>query len=558
MSRSLPLAVACLALASCFSPVDENFDGGSGGGRFSGGGTGGGLGGGIGGGFGGGGFGGGGTGGGFGGGAGGSFGGGTGGGGVSCDGCRTAEGTCLPLANTSELNCGVEGSACVTCGLGQICSRGVCAPPPSNKRVGDACAADSECQQSLGTAAICKQRTSSGNASYPGGYCTLRCASTASQCPVGSTCVSVVAPYGESDSLCWDNCGAGDACRTPGYACYGVGSLNACWISPLPPIGGGAGGGGGAPIGGGFGGGTGGGGVPVGGGFGGGTGGGSPVGGGFGGGGGQSCDGCFFSGFCIPRTSSNNDTFCGQGGVTCASCTNGQTCQNFACVNGPVGGGGGAFDGGSPVGGGSGGGFGGGSGGGIPTGGGGGSVACSASTCSGCCSNNFCVPLQSQSNFTCGMRGNQCAACLNGLTCSSGACTSPDAGTSQVGNACTSDTQCRPPTNGFCIAETVFGQPTGWPGGACSANCGTVGCPSGSSCLDVGGGGGGTGSNPICFQSCPQPRLGQSTCRSGYLCEVNVQTTGSGICIPRCNTVGFTCWQGTRCDVGSGYCIAGP
>ena len=586
MIRSLPLAVACLALAACFSPVDENFDGGSGGGGFPGGGTGGGFGGGTGGGTGGGfgggtgggtggGFGGG-TGGGFGGGTGGGFGGGFGGGGVSCDGCRTAGGTCLPLANTSELNCGFNGSACVTCSDGEICSRGLCSPPPTRKRVGDSCAFDGECQQSLGGAALCKQRTSSGNASYAGGYCTLRCASTAGQCPVGSTCVSVVASYGESDSLCWDNCSATDSCRSPGYACYGIGNVNACWISPRPPVGGGAGGGGGggAPVGGGtggggFGGGTGGG-IPVGGGtgggfgggtgggfpvgggtgggFGGGTGGGTPVGGGFGGGGGQACDGCFFSGFCIPRTSSNNDTFCGQGGVTCASCSNGQTCRNFTCVNGPVGGGGGgAFDGG-PVGGGF--------GGGMPTGGGGGSVACSAATCSGCCSNNFCVPLQSQSNFTCGLRGNQCASCFNGLTCSSGACTSPDAGPSQVGNACTTDTQCRPPTSGFCIAETVFGMPTGWPGGACSANCGTTACPSGSSCLDVGGGG--SGSNPICFQSCPQPRIGQSTCRVGYVCEVNVQTTGSGICIPRCNTAGFTCWQGTRCDVGSGFCVAGP
>ena len=131
----------------------------------------------------------------------------------------------------------------------------------------------------------------------------------------------------------------------------------------------------------------------------------------------------------------------------------------------------------------------------------------------------------------------------------------PDAGVSQVGNACTADFQCHPPANGFCIAETVFGQPTGWPGGACSASCNGVACPAGSSCLDVGGGS--TGTNPICFKSCPSPRLGQSTCRAGYVCEVNVQVTGSGICIPRCNTAGFTCWQGTICDNASGYCVTG-
>ena len=101
----------------------------------------------------------------------------------------------------------------------------------------------------------------------------------------------------------------------------------------------------------------------------------------------------------------------------------------------------------------------------------------------------------------------------------------------------------------------MFGQPTGWPGGACSSSCSNTTCPSGSSCLDVGGAGGGTGSNPICFKSCPAPRLGQSTCRTGYVCEVNVQVTGAGICIPRCNNLGFSCWQGTHCDA-SGYCIA--
>ena len=395
---------------------------------------------------------------------------------------------------------------------------------PTRTRVGDPCLNDAQCQQSLGPAAICKQLTSSGNASYVGGYCTLRCASTATQCPTGSTCVSVVASYGELDSLCWDNCSATDSCRSPGYACYGVGSLNACWISPLPPIGGGTGGGG-SPVGGGFGGGT----------------GGGPIGGGT-----MTCDGCWFgsTGICIPPVNSNTSAACGRGGVICASCLSNQVCSNYQCINVPVGGGGGGFiDGGA---------FGGGTGGGSPIGGGGGSLSCSAATCAGCCSGNFCVPPQSQSNFTCGLGGSQCATCLSGLTCSGGSCLAMDAGVSQIGNPCVADLQCHPPGNGFCIAETVFGQPTGWPGGACSASCNGTACPAGSSCLDVGGGG--TGSNPICFKSCPAPRLGQSTCRTGYICEVNFMTTGSGICIPRCNTVGFNCWTGTTCDPASGYC----
>jgi hypothetical protein len=260
----------------------------------------------------------------------------------------------------------------------------------------------------------------------------------------------------------------------------------------------------------------------------------------------------------------------------CATCSSNQACVNYNCVNVPVGGGGGfpvgggvggggfpigggVGGGGFPIGGGVGGGaFGGGTGGfgGGPSGGGGGSIACSAATCNGCCTNNFCVPAQSQNNFACGLGGNQCATCFSGLTCSSGSCVAVDGGMSQVGNPCSADLQCHPPANGFCIAETVFGQPTGWPGGACSASCNGVACPSGSSCLDVGGGT--TAPNPICFKSCAGPRLGQSTCRGGYVCEVNVQTTGSGICIPRCNTVGFSCWQGTTCDANSGYCVAGP
>lgn len=600
MIRSLSgaLVVASLALAGCFSPVDESNDagltgggggnrtgGGTGGGGAQGGGTGGGsscdgcrvssgtcvplsatsavncgaggarcvacgagqlcsaalctggFGGGTGGGFSGGGAGGG-TGGGFfgggaGGGTGGGFGGGTGGGAPPCDGCRLASGTCVPFNATSVINCGIGGSACVACTSGELCVAGSCRSP-MRKRVGDPCAGDGECQASLGSAAICKQRTSTGNASYVGGYCTLRCASTAAQCPVGSICVSAVSGYGEDDAICWDNCSQTDSCRTPGYACYGIGNLNACWIAPLPPVGGG-GGGGGAPLGGG-------------------TGGGGPVGGGAGGGT-PVCDGCFFQGFCITRANSNNNTFCGQGGVMCQTCSANQVCSNYQCINTPVGGGGGGFfDGG--FGGGTGGGFpiGGGAGGGVPVGGGGGSIACSAATCAGCCSNNFCVPAQSQSNFACGLNGNQCATCLNGLTCSSGVCGVLDGGVSQVGNACTGDLQCRPPSNGFCIAETVFGQPTGWPGGSCSASCSGVACPAGSSCLDVGGGS--TGTNPICFKSCAAPRLGQSNCRTGYVCEVNVQVTLAGICIPRCNTVGFTCWQGTHCDANSGYCIA--
>lgn len=106
--------------------------------------------------------------------------------------------------------------------------------PPTTKRVGDSCTNNAECIAGLGSAAICKQATTTGNGVYTGGYCTLIC--PASTCPSGSSCVGLDSAYGEGDSICWDNCDATDRCRTPGYGCYNLSAGNACWISPLPPL----------------------------------------------------------------------------------------------------------------------------------------------------------------------------------------------------------------------------------------------------------------------------------------------------------------------------------
>ena len=76
------------------------------------------------------------------------------------------------------------------------------------------------------------------------------------------------------------------------------------------------------------------------------------TGGGAGGGGGATCDGCYLQGSCLPRSSSNVNLACGQGGVQCATCNSSQTCSNYACV-GSTGGGGGSTGGGSGTGGGS-------------------------------------------------------------------------------------------------------------------------------------------------------------------------------------------------------------
>lgn len=164
-----------------------------------------------------------------------------GGGGTTCDGCQLPmSGMCVPLSRTSVINCGKNNDRCVACATGELCTDGVCMMPPSMKKVGDSCTDDAECQGSgagaLGSLAICKKMTTSGNGTYTGGYCTLRCGTAANQCPTGSSCVGLLPQYGEADTICWDNCSTTDRCRTPGYACYGLSSGNACWINPIPPL----------------------------------------------------------------------------------------------------------------------------------------------------------------------------------------------------------------------------------------------------------------------------------------------------------------------------------
>ncbi len=156
-------------------------------------------------------------------------GGGTGGGGGSgCAGCTLPNGVCAP-GNTIN-NCGANGATCAACPLGQLCTNNACSTPNLAKKVGDPCTAASECQMSLGATAICKTMTSSGNASYTGGYCTVPCVGANGACPTGSRCVGLDARYGEDDTFCWDLCGSGDPCRQPGYQCTNFG----CWLNPLP------------------------------------------------------------------------------------------------------------------------------------------------------------------------------------------------------------------------------------------------------------------------------------------------------------------------------------
>jgi len=183
-------------------------------------------------------------------------------------------------------------------------------------------------------------------------------------------------------------------------------------------------------------------------------------------------------------------------------------------------------------------------------------VTCGASTCAGCCAGNFCLDLNLGSSFACGAKGEACKQCPNTQVCTNGSCV-PDSKPSidgGIGAACLFDGQCKPPVAGLCIPESVLGVPTGWPGGYCTLGCNNNGtCPGNSICINVASDG---GTDNLCLASCRAPRRGQSSCRSGYLCEVSGPSIGTGMCVPRCENAGFTCYPNTVCDAKSGYCVA--
>lgn len=154
-----------------------------------------------------------------------------GGGGTTCTGCTLPNGACAP-GNTIN-NCGSDGGVCMGCPTGQLCTNQKCETPVVMKKIGDSCTTAADCQTSLGASAICKTLTSTGNAMYTGGYCTIPCQNN-TVCGTDAFCVNLDPRYGEEDSICWDKCANGDPCRTPGYACYNVGGTGGCWLDPLP------------------------------------------------------------------------------------------------------------------------------------------------------------------------------------------------------------------------------------------------------------------------------------------------------------------------------------
>jgi hypothetical protein len=132
--------------------------------------------------------------------------------------------------------------------------------------------------------------------------------------------------------------------------------------------------------------------------------------------------------------------------------------------------------------------------------------------------------------------------------------TTMDAGTgSQIGNPCANAGQCTNPSNAFCIQDIVppLGA-TGFVGGYCSSLCSGMACVSGSSCQSVTGFSGSI-TQPVCLKECPMPRTGQSSCRTGYICEGTIGAA-LGVCLPRCNNSGASCPTGMACNTMTGYC----
>lgn len=151
--------------------------------------------------------------------------------------------------------------------------------------------------------------------------------------------------------------------------------------------------------------------------------------------------------------------------------------------------------------------------------------------------------------------------------------------------ACTTNAECRSPgglpgapyAGGFCSTE-VFVSPdgglvvnpdgglayTGNPGGQCQRACRIDDdCTSDSFqnldagiCLSV------SSTEAWCFKGCPSPLGGQSTCRSGYVCEQLFLRDGgvlsTGYCNSRCDVPGSGCRDfadgGARPCLPTGYC----
>lgn len=153
----------------------------------------------------------------------------------TCSGCCNSAGQCVGGGSTTA--CGIGGNTCVSCPSGQSCNGGACQSTTTGS-LGAPCTTNSQCA-GLGSGAICRMTTSSGNATYSGGYCTRECTAHAD---CGTGYCAGFGNYGEDPLLCYNSCIPSDTqnpCRS-GYACYDIGQsgtpMNLCWISPPPSV----------------------------------------------------------------------------------------------------------------------------------------------------------------------------------------------------------------------------------------------------------------------------------------------------------------------------------
>lgn len=166
-------------------------------------------------------------------------------------------------------------------------------------------------------------------------------------------------------------------------------------------------------------------------------------------------------------------------------------------------------------------------------------LSCGSATCpNGCCSNGTCVA--GRVDAACGTGGAACSTCSSPSQCNaSQVCSATDLGT---GSPCTATSECYQPILGSAECRTS------WPGGGyCTGTCLLTervcgGFFAGASgwCTPLG----------QCLQDCTSPGSGQSTCRTGYVCDYSNGVGSQGVCLPRCQSV--ACATGT-CNT-SGYC----
>jgi serine protease len=107
-----------------------------------------------------------------------------------------------------------------------------------------------------------------------------------------------------------------------------------------------------------------------------------------------------------------------------------------------------------------------------------------------------------------------------------------------VGSACSSDTDCL--DGGRCV--------TSYPGGYCTRDCDTQSCPSGSKCYIVDSS---TGAK-ACIATCTNPGLGQSNCRTSYVCYDD--DAGGAQCLPNCRVLDVCGGSSTPTCLANGYC----